>query len=305
MCYKLIIILVFLFHFVDSAHSTTVEGYGDSLTSGFFNYTHAWEPFWETQAQRQNLRMYALAHNFFPRRANARLATEEDRNRAWLAKLGAKMQTIYGDVRWINRGVTMARARDLFGQIVRPEPVQERVFAFFFMGHNDLCETGTNGFDTQAFVNQYHAGLAHWDANHQNATAFLIPIGDIPRVFQTVDRYIWNQSPRGEFLTCQEIRQRFFPFCQKAYAPGGSPAIVSMNRWYLNDSLAVLAAYWSQIGKPRGNRYVYLEGALDEPYYPQYFGADCFHLSEAGHDAVADSIFRRAFPYFESTHSGI
>jgi hypothetical protein len=159
------------------------------------------------------------------------------------------------------------------------------------MGHNDLCGNNASPQEMAAqFERQYTLALTEWDKRHQGATAFLIPIGEVHKVYEALAGYTWFQSG-GTTYGCEDSWKKLFPYCPK-YAemadnheltPFLAPRIEAMNSRLLD-----LARKWNH--QSTRNHYRSAEHS-GFPFTPALFAVDCYHLSANGQKVVAKAVY--------------
>jgi lysophospholipase L1-like esterase len=281
-----------------AATALSLETYGDSVTIGFNAGTFIPTDFDDAKRERRELIFYALFKRvpLLKHKAWQNFEEQHAPELAWPARVAERFAERGERVQLLNRAVSGARVFNLASQIVGPQNFQEKVLAFFFIGNNDLCEDKKQPpYHPQTFFNTYDQTLAIWDRAHVNATAYLIPMGDIPRIYRTLERQPWSEKRTGKILTCTHVWRKFLPECKyytRLHEYGTLDQTITPLRNQLNSLLPILADRRNQMSR-RGNRYIYLAGTLDAPYTADDFAMDCFHLSAIGQDKLGDLIFSR------------
>ena len=181
---------------------------------------------------------------------------------------------------------------ELINQVREVKSTETPVVAFYFLGHNDLC---TNEDTPETFGERYQntmrEALQEWDRRHQKSVVYLMPIGEISRVYETLDGYVWRKTAAGSF-SCQDSWMNYFPYCRSYYQKHVEKTLRSELEpkiTQMNASLSRLALELT--GQSSGNRFYYLEGINQGPYRPKDFAVDCFHLSSNGQKVIAEAVY--------------
>lgn len=209
---------------------------------------------------------------------------------SWAQVLGKKL----GADEVHNYAVSRTRVKDLLTQIDGAKDTTDKsVAAFFFMGHNDLCHytTTVDEFD-ERFRKEYSAAIAAWDAKHSGDTLYLVPPGDVDRVYKLLDGYTWLKTP-SLTLTCNQSWDTVFPFCRenaKRLREGKVSDHLIPRTKNIRTAMEELAKEWTK--KSEHNRFVFLEDILQDAYKKEFFAVDCYHLSAYGQKALAEGIYR-------------
>ncbi len=265
---------------------TYVEAYGDSLTAGFLSNTDVTNapPLKELSGLISDLAMYLMTKN------RAHIAKHHSPHFAWVSVLSKKLDPT-GPVTLDNHAVSAARSAQILGQVRSHTNRHQPSSAFFFAGHNDLCNNNAPptqiGLTYRAEMNQ---AIAAWDSTHENSTAYLVPVSDIHRVYAALKGYVWHNGGQSKYA-CEDSWSKFFPYCPSHLArfkAGLLDDYMKPRLAAMNAGLEDLAHDWNK--KSSTNKFVYLKGAHDVPYEPQYFAVDCFHLSEAGQKSLANRL---------------
>lgn len=268
----------------------TFETYGDSLTVGFLSATNLTED--------PPLSLITDIYNaIFQWKLLGDVSSIEPYQKpelSWPVQLASQVESQPNEITVINNAVSGNKSSDLLAEVTGAQFPKPDSVAFFFIGHNDFCDNSDSPEMLAAsFINNYNLAIAAWEKQHQGATAYFMPIGDIPRVFSTLDGFEWHTAQDGSpKLTCYDSWTRLFPYCpryahmQEAGQLGNylSPRINAMN-----SALEKQVAQWDkQSGK---NRYFYLKGVDQAPFQDSYFAIDCFHLSATGQKELASHVF--------------
>lgn len=276
---------------VDETQSSpplTVEAYGDSITAGFLSYTDVTAP----PGIEEVGRIFNDLFQYIAFKNPARLPRHHSPQLAW-PKVLADMLGARGErVQVRNFAKSGDHVYDLTAQIGRAPEVTSPAAAFFFIGHNDMCKDGGTPDEVAAFfVKHYEKALSDWDKKHAGATAYVMPMGDIYRVFKALQGVVWQKNATGN-LTCETSWLRYFPYCP-AHAhrlqDGTLQQFIEPKLSAINRALVDLVEKL-KLSK-RGNRYVFLDKVLTRPYEPDYFAIDCYHLSARGQREVATDVF--------------
>ncbi len=263
-----------------------IEAYGDSITAGFLSQTDATNaPGLDVMSDLiSDLAMYIMTRD--PRY----VAQHHAPNLAWPSVL-AKTITPGKILPLDNNAVSGARAWQMLSQVQRQPVRKGSAAAFFFIGHNDLC----NNMDSpetigQFFSSEVEESLREWDKMHSGSTAYIAPVGDIHRVFARMKNHVWYRGKETNY-SCIDSWTKFFPYCPSHYKKeqaGTMESYMKPRLEAMNDALEKLAHSWTEASHK--NRYVYLKDAQDMALEPEYFAVDCFHLSANGQSRVAERI---------------
>ena len=194
-----------------------------------------------------------------------------------------------------NYAVSGAKSEDLALEVGKPPETPVEAIAFFFMGHNDLSKSReAKEVVVNRFVDHYAAGLKSWDEGHKNSKAFILPVGNLPAVYDAVDEFTWREK-RNKRETCDDMWRDRFPYWR--FFPGGKKGApddfaeeVGGKIKAMNQGLVKIV---DEFRSENGNRAYSLDGLFSVKLEPKYFAADCFHLSEAGQKFLAGQVFAR------------
>ncbi len=265
-----------------------IEAYGDSITAGFLSHTNV------TAAPPLSDLSKIITHlaNFLMDKERNRSEIEKEHapSLAWPAVLSRKIDPA-GPVPLYNYAVSGANSWEMLDQVKLNNKTKGMTRAFFFVGHNDLC----NNLDTPknigaTFSYYVEKSLAEWDATHQGSIAYLVPVSDIHRVFETLDNYVWYRGTKRSY-SCVHSWTKFFPYCpshHKKFEEGTLERYMVPRLAAMNEALDALARTWT--AKSKSNEFVYLPDVHDTDYEKEFFAIDCFHLSAEGQERVADRI---------------
>ena len=283
---KRLCLWVFLFALSFPAYAYDyLEAYGDSITAGFMVKTDVTNapPLKEMSGIISDLAMYIMTKN------RSYVAKHHAPELAWPTVLASLIDPkspppveIYA--------VSGAKTAALVDQVNSAKTKTGQGLAFFFIGHNDLCN---NANDPATIASQYVSlvdkALEVWDQRHNGSVLYLVPIADIHRVYARLKGFVWH---RGETnYTCEDSWSKFFPYCPsnlKKLQKGELDAYMQPRLEAMNGGLDTLALTWSK--KSPKNRFVYLNGAHSIPYEPEYFAVDCFHPSVRGQQKIAQRL---------------
>jgi hypothetical protein len=130
--------------------------------------------------------------------------------------------------------------------------------------------------------------LDEWDRTHKSSTAYLIPVSDIHRVYDTLQGYVWYRGVKRDYR-CEYSWANFYcPSHLAKFKQGKLQSYMEPRLKAMNENLEELARYWEK--KSKTNHYVYLDHTHEVTYKPEYFAIDCFHLSETGQQSMANRI---------------
>lgn len=263
-----------------------LEAYGDSITAGFMSrtdVTHA-PPLKEMGSIISDLAMFIMTKD------PAHVAKHHAPELAWPTLLAKRLDPT-GPMKLNNQAISGAHGFEILGQVKNVKATAEVTKAFFFIGHNDLC----NNVDSPenigaAFKDEVGRAIEEWDRRHKDSVAYLIPVGQIHRVYQTLFNYVWHRGPQNNY-SCVDSWTKFFPYCPSHYKKakaGTFEAYMGPRLDAMNDGLDELASELSK--KSASNRFHYLKDAHDVSYDPDLFAVDCFHLSAKGQKTIADRL---------------
>ena len=267
------------------AGAWNMESYGDSITAGFLDRTQL--------APQPNLNLVNEAFNGVLFNADS-LKRLMDNRLAWPSVLLRDfVRPEEGHL--TNMAVSGALTQDLVSQVNALSAPDPQGHAFFFIGHNDLCNRSESP-ETLAriYYTQYHEALAAWDAKHVGGTADLLPIFDIPKVYDALHSYIWFKAGSKQY-GCVTSWTFLFPYCPKnydRYLEGTLASILEPQRDAMNAELGRLAQEWTQQSKNH-NVYRYLKQPFTQELEPSFFAIDCYHPSAFGQKILAHGVYER------------
>jgi lysophospholipase L1-like esterase len=276
-----------------SATPAVIESYGDSLTVGFLSNTDV------TSHPPLSLigQIYTDIAKWKIEQDPKYIAPYTKPENSWPVQLANQMAGAGPAPVVYNRAVSGSRSADLLKQVQSLTAPDGSAIAFFFMGHNDLCTPSTDTVDGIAnnFQANYDRAIAEWDARHHDTTAYIIPVGDIHRVFAQLDGYVWHRGFEDSDLSCYDSWTRLFPYCPR-YAhmqeKGKLEGYLKPRLDAMNARLATQVIEWNR-KSVSGNRFVYLDGIQNQDYQTAYFAVDCFHLSSQGQRALSEAIYHK------------
>jgi len=264
-----------------------IETYGDSVTAGFMSHTNVTAP---PNLTTLSGLLSDLA-TFVANGDKKKLEKLHARTLSWAVKL----KELWGADTVHNYAVTRARTKDLLTQLKHRRPVDAdlSVASIFFMGHNDLCHAKDSEEDFIAtFRKEYNEAIEAWDNEHDGATLYLLPIGDLDRLYKKLDNFQWLNQGSYKF-SCNDSWDSLFPFCRenaKRKRDGTLSEYLVPRTQKMRAVMADLAVAWSK--KETGNHFVFLDDVLSGDYKREYFAVDCYHLSEVGQTVLAQDILR-------------
>ena len=221
------------------------------------------------------------------------LAPYEKRNKAWPAVLSKLLLKGTEPIEVKNVAVTASVTAQLTKQVMTVQPSDNPTVAFFLTGHNDLCHfDGTTTALSQKLKGEYEEALRYWDSSHEGATAYLIPVADVYKVYEVLDGYKWFDEG-GKTYTCNDSWERLFPYCVSHYRKFQSGTIkeYALPRiTAVNHALEDLATKMNRESKKNQFRYVRLDNPIEVEQ--KIFAMDCYHLSEYGQNYVARKIYQ-------------
>ncbi|NBX75902.1 MAG: hypothetical protein EBQ92_05065 [Proteobacteria bacterium] len=272
-----------------SSESIRMETYGDSLTAGFLANTSLKK---SLELSEMSALLEKLAFGFLQK--NRELLKEFEANdKAWPYFLSESLKEEGKHISdLMNLAISGSKSSGLLSQVQMAGGTQRYTWAFFFIGHNDLCHVKG---DESALIHQFDehlsAALTEWDKNHQNSVLFLIPTSPIYQLYPVLENYIWFQSEQKTFR-CQDAWTKYFPYCAPfylRYKKGELESYLKPRADSLNQSLSHMAHQWGKKTE-RGNRFFYLEAQWPLPLQPEYFALDCYHIAEEGQRIFARNI---------------
>ena len=268
------------------AQDITIETYGDSLTAGFLSGTNvtAAPPLDVLSKIWSDLVMFKMSGD------RKYLAPHHRADLAWPAQLAKSWKTGGINVSVKNYAVSEDRTKDLLQQLKGARPT-EHAASFFFIGHNDLCDNNDSPEAIGAqFAKEYGAALKAWDEKNHGATAYLVPVGDIYRVYKLLEGVVWHNRS-GRSYRCDDSWTKFFPYCTSYYKmlkAGTLEETLAPRINAMNAALENLAKDWTKNSKR--NRFKSITNMQAKPYEKDYFAVDCFHLSDVGQAAIAENF---------------
>jgi lysophospholipase L1-like esterase len=278
---------------VGIAQPTVLETYGDSVTAGFLSRTDvtAAPPLSDVSHMISDMAMFEITGN------PNYIAPLHAPDLAWpsvLSRLEAKAGI---PMTVVNRAVSGAAASDVVGQVQGAPAASGPVVALILIGHNDLCNRPDTP-DTLAagYYNNVNQALAAWDGRHTGSMMYLLPVGEINRVYHTLSGYVWFSSDQGKYA-CEESWKRLFPYCPwyaDQFAAGSLDAYMNPRLAAFDQMLDRLAKEWE--AKSGKNHFRFLANIQQEAYEKEYFAIDCFHLSPQGQSRIAERISQALNP---------
>lgn len=287
--YALLIFLGLSFAFA-VAEPLKLEAFGDSLTAGFLSDTSLVnpKPFSELGPLLQE-----LAFGFIQKDRSI-LKKYEANEKAWphlLSKLLERNGIEVSEVK--NLAISGSRSSGILDQVRSEGKVTQPAWAFFFVGHNDLCHVkGEESELVAGYQNHLEKALLEWENNHNNSVVFLIPTGPIHQLYPVLENTPWTSSSSKVFQ-CQDAWMKYFPYCPSfyiRYKRGELESYLRPRGEALNRTLENMAEV-AQKQTQKNNRYFYLESGWPLPLRPEYFALDCYHIAEAGQKVFAQNVY--------------
>jgi lysophospholipase L1-like esterase len=288
---SLFVCLFLTVFFSQGVHATPhIEVYGDSISAGFLSHTDVTNA---PSLVRLSETISNLAMFLMDKEKNRSYVDKEHAPElAWPKLLSDKIDPA-GPVTLYNYAVSSSRTWEMAGQVKGNKHTSGETRAFFFIGHNDLC----NNMDTpnniaSDFGYEFSNAIAAWDATHKDSVAYLIPIADIHRVYEALDGYVWHKGGKRDY-SCVDSWTKFFPYCPshyKRHQAGTLGSYMKPRLSAMNAALDDLANQWNK--KSASNQFAYLKDAHDAPYQKEFFAVDCFHLSPRGQSMMADRVLQ-------------
>ncbi len=271
-----------------------LEAYGDSLTAGFLAGEKNLEDsptLPEVSKLLSDLALYLL--------------TGEDKYRtpheypasAWPARLAKKLKDGLGvDVEIHNYGMTGADTILVKDQLKKlPDGVRKKAIAVVFIGHNDFADGAD--ITAAAMIERHRKALndffSEWDKAHLNSNLFLIPVGEVYRVYQSLRGYKWYTSDLHAY-TCEDSWDNFFPY-SRFYAQLQKQGklesffLPRLDAFHKTERRTAWEWNWLTFR----NTFYVLENKKTFPYVPENFAVDCFHLASNGQEALAQIVYQR------------
>jgi len=264
-----------------------LEAYGDSLTAGFLADTNLTSP---TALKDVSKALSDLAMFFFT--GDFKYAQQHHRpDLAWPAKLAERLRADGSSVDLINRGVSGSSVAGLLDQLVDRN---EDVGALFFSGHNDICENPKPADQViREFEADYDSVLARWDQTHTGSRAYLMAVTRVDKVFVALQGVNWGKKST---YRCEDSWRKFFPYCPSYYKMLKEGTLVSFLQPRIDGMNAALEKLVDKYNREsKSNRFEYLGKVTDLDFVPNFFAFDCYHLSAAGQDRIAENIFRNTY----------
>jgi len=273
-----------------SAQPLRMETFGDSLTAGFLADTSLREtkPFSELGPLLEE-----IAFGFIQKDRTI-IQKYEAHEKAWPHFLAELLRQSGEEVSEINNfAVSGSRSSGMLDQVKSRGKVTSPVWAFFFVGHNDLCHVKS---DEAQLVEQYRRhleqALQEWERNHQDSVAFLIPVGPIHQLYPVLENHTWLTSA-GKVFYCQDAWMKYFPYCPSFYVRykrGELENYLKPRVDAMNQGLEALAQSLEK-RSPKNNAYLYLESEWPLPLMPDYFALDCYHIAGPGQRVFAKNVY--------------
>lgn len=272
----------------------TFEAFGDSVTAGFFSGTSILRaPSW--------LVLNAISARLLLARATGRRGLLTGLHAPELAWPQVLAKQLSGEEKFTlhNAAVSGAITANLVSQI-ESVPEAEDAEAFFFIGHNDLCARGDTVDEfADLYEKLYREAYAKWDERHKNSRANFLPIADIHRVYETLEK-VTGQPVADEArpYTCYLAWEASFPYCRFYAQRQREGTLGEYLKPRIDEANRRLERIAGQYSEPnaRGNRARALIDVGRGEYETKFFALDCFHLSADGQGAMAARIAKAFLP---------
>lgn len=265
-----------------------IETYGDSVSAGFLSYTsHAAE-----HSLAEVSRIWTGIATYKANNDVKKWEALHSPDLAWPNQL----KVAWGAAHVLNRAVTQAVAGDILKQVEKAPKIKSdaSVAGFIFIGHNDICNSQDS---VEEFEKKYYeeiqTAMRAWDARHTKGTLYLLPTGDMSRIYKTLENRVWYKNEKVTW-TCNDSWERVFPFClenNKRRKDGTLNEYLDSRVAAVKRALGRLADEGNKDTKA-GNQFKYLPDVLSQEYKPEYFAVDCYHLSGVGQKAMADDVLK-------------
>lgn len=287
----LLLFVLFLGLGTSFARGATLEAYGDSLTSGAFAKTKL---VGMTPGQLKPI-LSDVSLYFITKDSNL-LKPYGGPDDVWARFIADRYETLGVPQTVINRAIGGEKSDGLLAQVKKVNySSAPGTRAFFFVGHNDICPKLNATPDKLAseLIANYEKALKQWDSMHQGATAYILPLGNMTQLYETLYGYVWYESPTHEKYTCDANWNLYFPFCPplaKFAKEGKIREVLTPRLELINRRLSQMALEFSKSSER--NRYVFLERVYDSHYVKDYAAVDCFHLSPQGQHELSNNIWK-------------
>ncbi len=273
------------------AAQTTIEAYGDSLTAGMLSNSQATNvPSFASVSRILN----DFANYVFSGRDPRWIVPHQRADLAWPASLAQILQEAGEPTQVRNVAVSGSKVNELSRQITEVSQGSGQTRAFFFTGHNDMCNNPLSASELAAhFGRAYDEALRRWDAKHEGASAFIVAMGEIHRVYETLDGHRWYRGTERDF-TCDDSWSRLFYYCPSHYYKLRNNTLrdemVAKMR-AIRNTLESVVTTWSK--QSRKNQFRYVNSTEGATLDKSYFAVDCFHLSERGQSELARTVWQQ------------
>jgi lysophospholipase L1-like esterase len=287
--FQLIVGVFFAGAVFGSAQGVHLETYGDSLTAGFLANTSLTQP---PALEELSKILGNLAFGFLQKDREL-LRKFEATDKAWPSFFSEELRAHGKHILSVNNfAVSGSRSAALLDQVNQEGQSSGPTWAFFFIGHNDLCHVKG---DETALVTQYRANLNQaldeWEKKHTESTVFLIPTSPIHQLYPVLEDFVWLENEQKSFK-CQDSWTKYFPYCTSfyiRYKKGELESYLKPRGEAINESLKEIAQQ-RNLKSENQNRFFYLEAQWPFPLKPEYFAMDCYHIAEPGQKIFAHNI---------------
>ena len=286
--------LLFLSFSSYAGPNLSIEAFGDSLTAGLISHTQltAPPPLKELGGILSSLALFKVTKNY------DYLQELQRPNLAWVAHIAKRLADLGYETKIENHSVSGAQSVDLARQVresrAQPTAPADHGTAFFFVGHNDLCNTDDS---PTALANRmessYREALRHWNERHRNSQAFIIPVSEMQRLYPALAEYVWLEAGTSKY-SCSTSWATLFPMCKhlyRKYTQGKLSEYLTPRIQAVNSKLRALAEGGTS-GLTSENSLHYVD-VHDVPFGPEHFAIDCFHLSSVGQTKLGEAVFQQ------------
>ncbi len=268
-----------------SLQAQVMETFGDSVTAGTLSKTAVTETTYKSiQAIRSDLAKYVMLGK------ESYLTKYGSHENAWPAKLQQLIGV--GNVNELhNYAVPRAVTADLLKHVKGASKTTHETMAFFFMGHNDICDSGlTPEQQAEKFVREYKTALLEWDKSRENSVAYIMDVGELHEMISTLNGYVW-QKDTDKSYTCNDTWENFIPFCpaySKLAKANKINEVVGKQIAAMNGSIDALIQDLNKSGVKNTFKHV----KFWDTFHPEYSASDCFHLSQKGQQSLAEHVYK-------------
>ena len=274
------------------------EVYGDSISAGFLS---------GTKVSSTNIAQVTGVMSDFSKflatgqQEHALISKYERRDLSWSSQLrGILASAGYQIDLPDNTAVTGSWTGGVTFAIQNRPEEKDPAWAFFFVGHNDLCgKAGTAEEFTEYYRDEYDKALSEWNSRHTGSTAYLISVVPVYKLYASLDKYVWARTSTGRELRCNETWNQFIPYCRhyyKKHSTGQLENYLKPRVDGMDAAMRTLANQWTQKGSERKNRFVYVDVKWPDKFQPDWIALDCYHITEVGQRKLAEAFLEEIRP---------